>query len=250
MRLAVLSGLILLVPVLAWAQAQEWEKSNEAYQGALKAYLEGDFDRAILLDTRAIQMDMKNKKAADLLTVLVQEKEQNHKTEIWIGSDRVVNPLQSLAPILPPTIPVVRHSSKPSTHAKVSSKTGLPAKVTDAGELEGRVETLLLLMGRNASDQYQELTSAQVDTMKKVEANQGQIQRLQDEINRRLESGDNRFNWLVGFQWLALIVALLALSIAYRARLEVRRLRLALEGTPHLGGEKGNVLPLNGTFKP
>ena len=248
MRIAVIWVFVFVSPVLTWAQSSD--NSNEVYQSALKAYLEGDFDQAILLDTRAIQADANNRKASDLLAVLVGEKEQNQKTEIWIGSDKALNQVPLVSSPIPQTLPAasrVRHVSKTRSHKAPPLKAA--AKEVDNSALEARVETILLLMGRNASDQYKELTAAQMDTMKRMEENRGQIKDLQNELNRTVENSETRFGWFAGFQWLALITALLALWMAYRARVEIKRLRLALEGTPHIGGDKGNVLPLDGTFR-
>jgi hypothetical protein len=218
----------------------------------MKAYLEGDFDQAILLDTRAIQADVKNQKASDLLAVLVKEKEQNKNTEIWIGADRAAAqaPVVSSDITIPKPMPVSRTARHRS---KKKLKPATPVTVVDQSAdnkaLEGRVETLLLLMGRNASDQYRELTTAQVDTVKRVDENLSRIKTLQADVSRTMEESDSQLMLFTVFQCLALIAALLALWMAYRARVEIKRLRSTLQSNHRLGEERGNILPLDGTFR-
>ncbi len=219
MRLTVIGMIVLLCPILGWAQGPEWEKSSEAYQGAMKAYLEGDFDQAILLDTQAIQADAKNQKASDLLAVLVKEKEQNRKSEIWIGSQKPAPAVPAVT--APAPIPAAQPAPLKVRHVSIG---------TASAAMEARVETIMLLMGRNSSDQYRELTASQVDTIKRV------------------DDGLNRLGWFRGFQWLTLIITLAALGMAHRARVEIKRLRMFLEGNHRIGEERGNVIPLDGTF--
>jgi hypothetical protein len=236
-------------PLWLFAQGADWEKANDAYQGALQAYLQGDFDQAILLDTRALQTDPENQKAADLLAVLIQEKEQNRKTEIWIGSGKTVNPVFVGVPVIsasplpvavaPPKVPKVVKKKVRQTPT-IQTAVDLAQKAA----LDSRLETILLLMGRNASEQYHELTSAQVDTFKKVNENLGEIKALQSQVNETQRGSEDLMNWMIGFQFLALFLAVIAMIMASRARQEVRRLRYLLEGN----GFKKNIVPMDGTF--
>jgi hypothetical protein len=138
-------------------------------------------------------------------------------------------------------------------HSKKKLKPATPVMVVDQSAdnkaLEGRVETLLLLMGRNASEQYRELTTAQVDTVKRVDENLSRIKTLQEDVNRTMEESDSQLVLFTVFQCLALIAALLALWMAYRARVEIKRLRSSLQGNHRSGEERGNILPLDGTFR-
>ncbi len=128
--LIILCAVVWLGPVLNWgADAPYGDMSNEAYQGALQAYLQGDFDQAILLDSQALQIDSKNKKASDLLVVLIKEKEQNRKTEIWIGTGRTAQPQPEAAPVISLSVPPPAAKPAPRVVKKRTRPAPAPVKV-------------------------------------------------------------------------------------------------------------------------
>ncbi len=152
----------LLVTAVAAQTAQTVEAPkpvNDYYQSALQAYLTGDFDEAILWDSKALQVDPQDKKASALLSILVSEKDTANKTVIWIGGKPTVveNALANQVPQVPVTI----YKDRTGRSAAVESR--------KMQELETRVQTVAFLMERDSFNQYRELSGAQVQTNKNLE---------------------------------------------------------------------------------
>lgn len=80
--------LLVAAPALLYAEVPATgESADDLYQGALQAYLAGDFDQAILMDTKALQLNPQYPKAEGLLSILISEKDTAKKTVIWIGDN-------------------------------------------------------------------------------------------------------------------------------------------------------------------
>jgi hypothetical protein len=151
---------------------------TDYYQGALQAYLSGDFDQAILLDSKALQSDSQDKKAQALLSILISEKDNANKTVIWIGGKpAIVEPSQNPEVLAPVTI--IQEKTVPSGIRPAS------AGSKKLAELEARVQTTAFLMERDSFSQYRELSGAQVATNKRL-----------DDISKDLGNGAQRSNFL------------------------------------------------------
>ena len=152
-----------LFVAIAAAQIPDMAKStNDLYQSALQAYLAGDFDQAILLDSKAIQMDPKDKKAAAFLSVLISEKDNANKTVIWIGGK----------PVAQADLPKAAEAQSPITvvREKVTQvvKSG-SVNSQKLAELESRIQTVAFLMERDSFSQYRELSGAEAKTDQKLD---------------------------------------------------------------------------------
>src|SRR5580692_11669636 len=135
---------------MAMAQAVDGvATSTDFYQSALQAYLSGDFDQAIFLDSKALQENSQDKKAQALLSILISEKDNANKTVIWIGGKpAIVESPQS--PEVPAPVTLIQEKTVPApVHPATGSK--------KLAELEARVQTTAFLMERDSFSQYREL---------------------------------------------------------------------------------------------
>ncbi len=197
--------------------------NNDYYQSALQAYLAGDFDRAILLDTKALQADPQDKKAGALLDILVSEKDTANRTDIWIGGKPTLsgNEPAKAAPQTPVTV--------------FKEKPGRPASVDDVKlkELEARIQTVAFLMERDSASQYRELSGAQVQTDNRL-----------DDISLGLK-GLNGWMWVSNVLFLlALVVSSLALWKSWKNGREIKR-RMRGFHDPERIEEKGKVIKIH-----
>ncbi len=191
----------LILPALLWAEAGKDVSPDEYYQSALQAYLNGDMDQAILLDSKALQMNPQNQKAQALLTVLIGEKDTANKTVIWIGGKPATI---EAAPVSQAPVTVVREKWSGARAPRMDEK--------KLQEVETRIQTIAFLLQRDSINQYKELTGAQVQTTSRL-----------DEISfniKEMRSGLNYGNLLF---LLALIIACLALWNSWRTRQEMKR---------------------------
>ena len=180
-------GFVWCWAVFAAAQTVEAPKTaNDYYQSALQAYLAGDFDQAILLDSKALQVDPRDKKSAALLSLLVSEKDTANRTVIWIGGKPSLVGNEPVNPA--PQAPVTVFKEKPSRQTGVDS-----GKLK---ELETRIQTVAFLMERDSASQYRELTGAQVQTTRRL-----------DDISLNLKG--------LGFgMWVSNLLFILALAVS------------------------------------
>jgi len=217
----VLGGFFWALGSILCAQTAETPKtSNDYYQSALQSYLTGDFDEAILWDTKALQIDPQDKKAESLLSILVSEKDTANKTVIWIGGKPTVvqdvNP--NPAPVAAPVTIIKEKASRPAG-----------ADNRKLQELETRVQTVAFIMERDSFNQYRELSGAQAQTNKN----------LQD-ISLNLK-GLGFGMWILFI--LALAVASLSLWKSWKNGEEIKRQRMAFQHAD--AEEKGRVIKIH-----
>ncbi|HVZ80480.1 MAG TPA: hypothetical protein VHE12_06700 [bacterium] len=175
---------------------------SDFYSQALQAYLAGNYDQAILLDSRALQADPKDAKAQALLSILVNEKDKANQSVIWIGKENSGEVALAPAPVTVIQEKIVQRPAAPRPAAKTQ---GL-------AELEARVNAVAFLLERDQNSQYRELTGAQVAVQKRL-----------DEINLNLHDlhqGATIGNILF---LVALLVALAALWKSWRNGEDMRR---------------------------
>lgn len=200
---------------------------NDFYSQALQAYLAGNYDQAILMDSRALQADPKDAKAQALLSILVSEKDKATQTVIWIGKENTAAALTAPEPVpAPAPVTVVQERVEPKAAPR-------PA-VKDASlrELEARVNAVAFLLERDQNSQYRELTGAQIAVQKRLEDMSLTL--------RDLHHGATMGNILF---LLALLVALAALWKSWRNGEDMRR-QMSLMGQGRDRDESGRVLQM------
>lgn len=151
----------ILTVGVAQALEDPAKSANDNYQAALQAYLSGDFDQAILLDSKALQTDPQDKKAQSLLGILVSEKDTANKTVIWIGGKPAVVQENTVIPEAPAAVTIFKDKETLPSPRPVTGSRKL-------SELETRVQTVAFLMERDSFNQYREMSSAQAQTSKRL----------------------------------------------------------------------------------
>jgi hypothetical protein len=214
MKKIVLSSLLFLAflvdPVLLRAQSVpvvpatvlpvQASTGSDLYSQALQSYLAGNYDQAILFDSKALQTDPQDAKAQALLSLLVNEKDKANQTVIWIGKENVHEPMSV---DLPAPVPGVQEKI---VDRSAPSRPSL--KGQGMAELQARVSAVAFLLERDSNSQYRELTGAQ-----------NAVQKRLDEIDRSLHQATVMSNI---FFLLALLVALAALWKSWRNGQEIR----------------------------
>lgn len=150
MKKAWLIGLLLWGAIPAvWPAPAGSVKAKDLYQEALDSYLSGNYDKAVLLDTQALQADPQDRKASELLNILVYEMKWAHQTDIWIGAQD--SPLS-------PKIPA---ATAPPPPGKPSLRKTFKAGPAALSQLAAQIQVMNLLMARNAEEQAKMLKLAQ-----------------------------------------------------------------------------------------
>jgi hypothetical protein len=202
---------------MAFAQeANNLPVTVDNYQSALQAYLSGDFDQAILLDSKALQADPQDKKAQALLSILISEKDNSNKTVIWIGGKpAIVEEPKSIEAPAPVTI-----FQEKTVHVGTRPAAADNKKLS---ELEARVQTTAFLMERDSFSQYREITGAQVSTNKQLA-----------DISLGLKDLDFLF-------FLALILSSAALWKSWKNGQEIKKQKATMT-PPSSAGERDRVV--------
>jgi len=182
----------ILLMVLALAGvARLWAVGDAPglYQKGMDAYLQGDYDQAILCAAKSLELDPTYTKSKDLLSVLIVEKEQGEQTEIWLdGKQRNLPAPKTTAD---QTITAELNKLK-SRVKKLEGRRGFD-------ELEHRIQVVADLMEKTTDGQYQELRDAQVQTQ----------ERLETLVKGQTGQGSNLF-WLFVLVCLSLVLSVWA----------------------------------------
>jgi hypothetical protein len=214
----------LFVAVAQNAPVVEVPKTvNDYYQSALQSYVAGDFDQAILWDSKALQVDPQDKKAQDLLSILVSEKDTANKTVIWIGGK----------PTVVENAPSNNISQVPVTVFKEKSTRPVATDSRKVQELETRVQTVAFLMERDSFNQYRELSGAQAETAKRL-----------DQISFDLKGLGSGMRFSNILFILALIVAGIALWKSWKNGEEIKRQAEAFQQSAP-SEERGRVIKIH-----
>jgi len=204
---------LFLAPLLAGA-AVKANRAQAYYQKAMEAYLAGEYDEAILMDTKALDLNPHYTKANALLQILVSEKDMAGKTVIWIGGKPSVVPQSKAAP---ERVMIVKKTVEGLSEAdKMKLK-----------ELEERVQVVGQLLERESQTRYKELADGQVLTSKRLT----ELGDVQDQTQKQLEDlkqtmAQNKGSIIPDLiALLALLVAGIALFLETRTRRELSRHR-------------------------
>lgn len=196
--------LTLMSPLAGWAEPAESKSEEDFYQSALQSYLNGDYDQAILMDSKALKINSKSEKAMALLTILASEQETVRKTNIWIGSDRI--PAQAVARV---ASPMVHLRAKAQTPHTVTG--GVDSK--KMAELEAKIQTIAVLMETDSDSRYKELGAAQVNTNDKL-----------DQLVKKIPSSNGQ-----GFRFFLDLLAISLAGLAFWSSLKTRRIQRRLK---------------------
>jgi len=158
-----LAALFLSVPGGVFAASP----ADPIYEKALASFLEGDYDKALLLSVQSLEKDPAHVKTKNLINVLAAEKEQEGKTVIWLAGKPAVVPVAQAAPQT-----ILR-----SDDGLRDALKRLDAKLdrshsTLAGRQEvtdGRVRMVQELLQENDQAKYKEVRAAQAEIYKKLE---------------------------------------------------------------------------------
>jgi tetratricopeptide (TPR) repeat protein len=155
-------------PVATAIQPQD---SEALYQQALDTYLNGDYDQAILLAAKSVEVDPKNQKAENLLMLLTNEKKDIGNYEIWL-STHPSSKLTAEPEALPESEPLSSGSS--ATHDEIGEvqkrlNVFYAAQTRENGQFQGQIQAVSELLRENSNHQYDELRKSQVDLMNEME---------------------------------------------------------------------------------
>ena len=146
-------------------------QAEALYHQALNAYLEGDYDKALLLSAQSLDKDPSHLKTKNLINILATEKDQEGKTVIWISGKPALAPAEP-APVPQVVQPPVRDDSKLES-AIESLRTGMNRFFGNQGykntQMEGQIRTIQGLLKSNSDNKYAEIQAAQVELNKKLE---------------------------------------------------------------------------------
>jgi hypothetical protein len=187
-------------------QTQYGDEAGELYQKGMDAFLQGDYDKAILWAAKSLQVDPSFKKSQDLLSVLVVEKERGNQTEIWLGNRTHIAPEPAVAPT--PDLSDIRRDI-----LGLGNRVSILEKKDPSSRLERRIQIITAMMQKSAKDDYQDLKDAQDKSIEKME---------------RLGSGQRSMG--LSLFWLfVLVVISLILSIWNLIRKKTKAPRLNVE---------------------
>lgn len=144
------------------AQSQNGDEAGELYQKGMDAFLQGDYDKAILWAAKSLQVDPSFKKSQELLSVLVVEKERGNQTEIWLGNRTRPTAEPAVAPT--PDLSDIRRDI-----LGLGNRVSILEKKDPTSRLERRIQIITAMMQKAAKDDYQDLKNAQDKSMEKME---------------------------------------------------------------------------------
>ncbi len=169
---------ILLITLIALGSVASLRAVDDAetfYRKGMDAFLQGDYDQAILWSAKSLQMDPSYKKSQDLLSVLVVEKEKGVQTEIWLG-DRP-RPVQPAQPTFDKDFADIR-----AELLGLNQRVGILEKRPSARAFEQRFQMAVNMLQKNSDDNYRELKAAQGHSLEKLE----RITRWQNSLGQSL----------------------------------------------------------------
>jgi len=158
--LAFLTVLSLAVPLMA-------SPADPIYEKALASFLEGDYDKALLLSAQSLEKDPAHVKTKNLISVLAAEKEQDGKTVIWLAGKPALVPVPQAQPqTIVQNDDGLRDALRRLEGKLDRSHAGLSSRQETT---EGRVRMVQGLLQENDQAKYREVRAAQAEIYKKLE---------------------------------------------------------------------------------
>ena len=163
--------------------APDPQGAEEIYRQALGAYLDGNYDSAIILSVKSLEKDPGYAKSRSLLSILTSEKEQEGKTVIWLsGRPVIVTPTP--APAVP-VAPVVQEDHLNITHQITSMQAHLDRfmgyQKGKNGQTDGQIALLQQMVKNDNEAKYGEVAKnlTQINSrLEKVESERSPSLRL------------------------------------------------------------------------
>jgi len=158
-----LSNLKAQTPTATDVQPQDGDR---LYQQALDTYLNGDYDQAILLAAKSVEIDPKNQKAQNLLMLLTNEKKDIGNYEIWLSTHTSNN--LTTTPAISPTLTNTSDNLIENIEKRFNGF--YSAQIRENGQFQGQIQAVSELLRENSNHQYDELRKSQTDLMNEMES--------------------------------------------------------------------------------
>lgn len=152
------------------------DEAEALYREALKSYLDGDYDKAIVSTAQSLEKDPNFEKSKNLLALLSSEKENEGKTVIWLaGKHSSPPPVAAPPPEVPSfTAPDLARLQSEIDSVRAQENNDRRIQTIQARQLAGQLDVIHDMVSINTSGQYQELRNSQVELDQKVRKLGGQ----------------------------------------------------------------------------
>jgi hypothetical protein len=134
------------------------------YHQAMNAYLDGNYDQAIVFTAQSLQADPNFDKSKNLLTVLTTEKENEGKTVIWLAGKPVV--------VAAPRVPLpVDESGIEESFRKLQARFNnyADAQARKNNQTDGQIQVIQELVQSSTSNGYEDLKKSQGELYKELQ---------------------------------------------------------------------------------
>jgi hypothetical protein len=148
------------------------ESAESLYRQALASYLDGDYDKAIVATAQSLEKDPNFEKSKNLLALLSAEKDNEGRSVIWLAGKQTPPPPPSVpapgAPAL--SAPDMARLESEINSVRAQENNNRRFQVAQANQMAGQLDVIHDMVSINASGQYQELRSSQVELDRKVQS--------------------------------------------------------------------------------
>jgi hypothetical protein len=149
------------------------QEADDLYHKALDAYLDGNYDKAILFAAQSLGKDPTFAKSRNLLSVLIVEKDKDSKTVIWLAGKPVYVTPTPVPFIIPPQTTDLSGVQKEVTSLQNRFNNFYGSQISKNAQTAGQIKIIQELVKNNAGVQYDDLRKSQVEIynrIKKIEA--------------------------------------------------------------------------------
>jgi hypothetical protein len=144
------------------AQKEPAQTADDFYRRALTAYLDGNYDKAILLTAQSLEKDPTHEKSRNLLAVLTSEKEREGKMVIWLaGKPTIISPTP--VPFTANPFPDLGELPKDFKNLQTRVDRFYSAQMGKNAQTEGRIQVVQELVKTNSGAQYDEFRKSQTE---------------------------------------------------------------------------------------
>jgi hypothetical protein len=153
---------VLALCVLLTPSLRAGDDAEAFYQKGMDNFLQGDYDNAILNAAKSLQVEPGFKKAQDLLSVLIVEKERGSQTEIWLGSK--IRPAPEVVAVPTPDLSDIRRDI-----LGLGERITVLEKRNPSSQLERRLQIFTAMIQKNDKENYLDLKNKQDNSMERME---------------------------------------------------------------------------------
>jgi hypothetical protein len=136
-------------------------EAEDLYHQALSAYLDGQYDKAIILTAQSLEKDPTFYRSKNLLSILTAEKELEGKTVIWLTGKPSLVPAAPALPMGGASEVAALGLEVHALREKVDRFHG--SQTRKNAELNGQIQLMQGLFTSNSTGQYSELQRAQLE---------------------------------------------------------------------------------------